>query len=1030
MLRGHDNDGNEKEHLMHAPEEAFDESSGPSVFGTFFKEQVNNDTPTQSFMHGNMESSGAESDDDSVKRPLFLSFKANDPAQNVSDALREQNNSDTGNFEDELSFDDLEQQHAQAVANNAFSSFDQNSNDNYNEPVNASYFDEPELSDAVVSEPISNDYTAQDEAYTAEPEMPVVDKRPNDLYGLDEFHNNIPKYEADNSLEEEINASLGEDFNPFQPFAAFKPTETEESPAPQEEPAAPEQAQAEEAANEEPVEETPAEQPVFEESFAQDAPVEDSPVAEAVVEEPVVEAPMEQPVERPASPFQQMAPSPFQNVIAEQAQQEPTAEEPVNEEAVSEEPSFEEAAVEEPVMEEPAASEQVAEEPIVEETAAEEFAAEDTVTEDVPVEDTVAEEAVVEETPVQDAVEETISEETQEEAVMEEAVSEEAPAEEPVAKMSWKEAVSSVPVMAEAEKQIEEAVSEESAAQDEYFENAPIDETLEESDFTPETEAEEAAEESEAVETNSLLGYFNNGSAEPVSEDTTAEAAVSEEAGIAADPTAIYDETPIEDPMMDIFSSDDTEQTSSAAEAVTEEPEESDVTWDDVAAEQKAAEEAATVQTASDDYSSIYQQTSEAAEETINYVPPVVMPNVSIASSDLEPVDNVYNTTAPVDDDAPVTQNHLLFGDEDESVLAEQARREAEEARLAKEAEAAAAAAAAANPSNGLRPGSAFGAKPQAQRQEEIQEVLKPQPRETNQRPGLASARPGASRPISTSAQIANTQHHRYSAASQRGSITPVSQQEHSEHRGSVLKPIIFICLGLLCLGGVIFCWKYFDLGKALAGSATTVKESTFESRATGFTSSSEDETETSEDATTTTKEDVTTESEPTTTEEPTTTTTEEPTTTTTEEPTTTTTEATTTTTEAPTTTEEPATSAPNGNYLPKSSFKSSITNAKASGTSCSFDIKLENTGSKTSSLNASIEYITITFDTNATITEVTSSYFTIEAKEGSKNTFILYPNSDQEIAKGKAVYADVSAEGDSNIGSYKIKNFYVEFKD
>ena len=293
---------------------------------------------------------------------------------------------------------------------------------------------------------------------------------------------------------------------------------------------------------------------------------------------------------------------------------------------------------------------------------------------------------------------------------------------------------------------------------------------------------------------------------------------------------------------------------------------------------------------------------------------------------------------------------------------------------------------------------------------------------------------------MSTSAQVAKAQRHSYNAASQRGSITPVEQQEHvNERKRSVAKPLIFVCIGLLCLGGLVFSWFYFDLGKALFSSdtksttATTIKvKETDETKGTKVIDVSSDESSETEESTsdTTPTESETTEAPTTTTKEPTTTTTEEPTTTTTEEPTTTTTEEpTTTTTEATTTTTaEPTETTAVPSEFAKTSFSYKIANGKVSGNSCFFDLKLTNNGSKTSSLNTSIESITSKFDTSVTISEVECTNFTAEPKEGSKNTFYLYPNSNEAIAKGDTIVASIEGKGDAHVSTFKVKDVYIKY--
>ena len=218
MLRDRDNDGNERERLIHAPEEEFDESQEPSVFGTYYRTNGEGPTP-QERLYSNMEEPNEENStsDDEVKRPLFLSFKANDPAQNVSDALREQNNSFTTPVED-------------------------------TEPL-----EDPTLSDEQIFDPVAQgeqyfDAFPEDdlEEEMNTPVAPSPSSKPSimeTMYAKEDYLSNIPKYEVDNSLEDEINASLGsESFSPFQPFAAFRPAaqpEEETKPEPPVQPNSP-----------------------------------------------------------------------------------------------------------------------------------------------------------------------------------------------------------------------------------------------------------------------------------------------------------------------------------------------------------------------------------------------------------------------------------------------------------------------------------------------------------------------------------------------------------------------------------------------------------------------------------------------------------------------------------------------------------------------------------------------------------------------------------------------------------------------
>ena len=976
MLREHENDGkNEREHLMHAPEEEFDDSQTPSVFGTFRRSNGDTSAENQLFMH-RADDEETLDPDDQVKRPLFLSFKANDSAQSVSEALREQNDMDASMMDEDL----LDPFLSDEMITDPTASADQFAEPN-SEPEDKSAFAGPKYG-----------FNAPDP--TAKPSM--LDT----MYAKEDYWSKKPKYEIDNSLEDEIEAELGsENFSPFQPFAAFKPAVQQEEPK--------------------------QETPVVPEPVAQPEPV----VEEPVVEEPVVSEAVEQiaepevPEAEPASePVSAVQPVAFPSIEVETpagmprfesaAEAEPVAEsteiEQPAEEAEAEHSVVEEVISEAPVTEE-AVSEEVAEQveevaaPIEEAASEIEENAEETVE---AVEETV--EATVEETV--DAAEETVE-------TVEDVVEEQIPS--TVSETEAASMIEEVPAFARTEIEPPETSEDDISV----LEASPIINVA--SMIEPEDEVEEVSEAveeaAEAVEESVVEEpSVSESVSEPAAEETvvseSADEAVSEEAVVSepeaneVDTSSIYDNAPIEDPSADM----------------------------------------------AEGYESIYTESDATDTAPVNYSAPEVHPHVSIASANLDPIDSVY--ASPVNAKrlaaneehnaakaANSAKNHLLFGDGDENEFHEAAMKEIEQNKIEKEKAAAAAAAAAtavaAEPSrsasSGLRPGSSLGNKAETAASEASAESRPAATaRSSQQRPGGAINRPVARPEMSSSAQLAaKSQRHSYNAASQRGSITPVEQQEHTtEKKRSIVKPIICICAALICLGGLIFCWQYFELGKVFSASkdnseATTYseKETESESKETKvITVSSDSETEkTSEDVTTTTTEEPTT----TTTEEPTTTTTEEPTTTTTEEPTTTTTEKpTTTTTEAPATTSEPKETVAPSEYK-KTSFTTKITNAKASGKNCSFDIKFTNNQKKTSSLNASLEYVTITFsETSATITSIECTNFTVVAKEGSKNTFYLYPNSDEALEKGDTIVASITAEGDKSIGSFKIKNFLVQY--
>ncbi|MBQ5967500.1 MAG: hypothetical protein IJL60_06990 [Clostridiales bacterium] len=958
MLREHENDGkNEREHLLHAPEEEFDDSQTPSVFGTFRRSNGDSLSEDPVYMHRSDDEEPIDPDDQ-VKRPLFLSFKANDPAQNVSDALREQNDMDASLQEEDLLDPFLS-----------------------DEMITDPTLDADQFSEQPVAQEDRSTFSGPKYGFNA-PDPTAKPSMLDTMYAKENYLNNIPKYEVDNSLEDEIEAELGsENFSPFQPFAAFKPAVTEEEPK-AETPAAP-------------------------------APVASEPVVETpVVEEPVAEAPVvEEPVvEQTAEPTVEQAAEQITEPVVDQA----PANEPASETKAVVFPTID---VETPVgFTRPGSIQASAPKaPVTEDTVSEpevEKASEEITPAEEIVEETVSEvkdetveetaEAAVDELAVNDTVSSV------EDAASQEEVSDESVPASTVSETQAASMIEEVPAFARNEIEPPETPEDDISV----LEASPVinvasmieadDDNDENEEFSENEEVIEEASEAEGQSAETV-------SSEAPSENVVEETAVSEAA--SEDTSSIYDNEPIDDPSAGIVS---------------------------------------------EDYESIYTESDAAETAPVNYSAPEVHPHVSIASANLEPIDSVYASpvnakrlAASEEQNAgkAASKNHLLFGDGDESEFHKAAMKEIEQNKIEKEKAAAAAAAAAAagtadqvaGTSSGLRPGSSLGNKAESRDVSSAKET-QASPRNT-QRPGGSINRPVA-RPemtsMSSSAQLAKSQRHTYNAASQRGSITPVEQQEHTTEKRSIVKPIIFICAALICLAGLVFCWQYFKLGKVFfsekdESEATTYKESEIESeietdsKATKvITVSSDSETEkTSEDVTTTTTEAPTT----TTTEEPATTTTEAPTTTTTEAPTTTTTEApTTTTTEAPATTTEPAPTVAPSEYK-KTSFTTKITNAKASGKNCSFDIKFTNNQKKTSSLNASLEYVTITFsETSATITSIECTNFTVVAKEGSKNTFYLYPNSDEALEKGDTIVASITAEGDKSIGSFKIKNFLVQY--
>ena len=981
MLRDKDNEGKENERLLHAPQDDNSENEEASVFGTFRHSQEgsllssgnsggSSSDPEFLLRHEPEElpedPSFSDSDpaDDSVRGPLFLSFKANDPASEVSEALREQNKA--ASIYQSEPIDDPEFSFGQE---DAFSEEDQY--------MDAFPQDAPASPFASVS-PRSPE--PEEERMSSEPPKPSM---MDTMYAKEDYRSSMPKYEVDSSLEDEINASFNdENFSPFSPFAAFKPAAPEQS----EEPATP----VAQETTPSPVQETPS--PVQETP----SPVQDSPVP---AEEPVVSKPiMSIPVETSPSyvPFSPAQPEAASEPVAEPVVEpvaEPTSEPDVEPELESaSEPSTEREI--ETVAD--SASESVVEsdndvaetenepetEPFVE-------AASEQIVE--PAAEPISEPAVE---PIAEPVTESASEPIPEKI--------DEPADVPVETQPPQEA-EHVPSYAAAIIQPDQPIKPIPAEESVSSEQVDASDLASISSYAGQPDAEDervfagTRDESQEKLTPASLASDTSVPSEEQEPDTNSESPSD------IDTSALYDTAPIEEPsLIDDFP---------------------------------------------DDLESVYRETDVNTEEQVSYSSPAIHPHVSIAATNLEPIDSVYNTTAPSEPEpAQQTQsetsfkNHLLFGDEDEQSFHEAARREAEERKIA---EAAAAAAKSETVAEGqsdaakLRPGSSFsGSRPSATSSDDEKTER------SVSRPGGTISRPAATAGMSTSAQIVKAQHHRYTAATQRGSITPVEQQDHiDKKKKGILKPIIFIALGLLCLGGLAFCWQYFDLGKSFSsGTTTKPKTTTYQEKTTSVIDvSSDSETEPSSE-TDTEKTTVTTEA--TTTEEPATTTTEDPTTTTeapttTTEAPTTTTEAPTTTTEAPTTTTEKptskepteTTSSPTPSEFPVTSFNTKIVNATGTSNSCSFDIKFTNNGSKTSSLDASIEYVTFTLVSDTTVTDISCSNFRIEKKEGTSNTYYLYPNSNEAIAKGEAIYASIEASGNSSFGSYRVKNLYVEYK-
>ncbi|MBN1775557.1 MAG: hypothetical protein JW817_03730 [Clostridiales bacterium] len=255
----------------------------------------------------------------------------------------------------------------------------------------------------------------------------------------------------------------------------------------------------------------------------------------------------------------------------------------------------------------------------------------------------------------------------------------------------------------------------------------------------------------------------------------------------------------------------------------------------------------------------------------------------------------------------------------------------------------------------------------------------------------------------------------KYTAAQQMGTITPQKERYRvSKRKAAEYLPLVIILILIALSVAFYFIWTSFNLGDVFSGL---------------FGKSGNDQGVVTYPVTSITTFEVTPSD---TTLEPTATTaaaTETVTPTPANTPTPT---ATPTPTPSPTATPTP-TSTPTPSPSPTpgvvTRFRSKIINGDTDGSVASFDLELENSGGKDSTLYDSIKQITITYSASVTFDSVSSSGFTFVKKEGSKNTFIGTPTSMELIKSGDVVLVDISATtSSSSVGSFKIESYYIEY--
>ena len=287
----------------------------------------------------------------------------------------------------------------------------------------------------------------------------------------------------------------------------------------------------------------------------------------------------------------------------------------------------------------------------------------------------------------------------------------------------------------------------------------------------------------------------------------------------------------------------------------------------------------------------------------------------------------------------------------------------------------------------------------------------------------------------------------RKSAASQTGNIQPVTTVETKKKKsfgvGSIIAAVVLFLILVVVIIGLMFGSKITDYFKGISGTSSTKTTRSHddddeeESAVTSIISESKsDPTESTDDstteATTTTEENTTedTTTEATTTNEETTTeaTTTEATTTTEE----TTTEATTTeatTTEATTTeaTTTETTKKPSNGGGAVTTFYTSMSGFTSNDSGFTCNLVLENYGSKDAQLKDSVNSVKITFNSDKTITNVTSDYFTFEAVPDTKNTFIGTPTS-ATIEAGEKFKAPITVSTDGKPSHYGYTSCYFDW--
>lgn len=255
----------------------------------------------------------------------------------------------------------------------------------------------------------------------------------------------------------------------------------------------------------------------------------------------------------------------------------------------------------------------------------------------------------------------------------------------------------------------------------------------------------------------------------------------------------------------------------------------------------------------------------------------------------------------------------------------------------------------------------------------------------------------------------------KYSAASQKGNIQPVTQMDSKKRkrrdrvRGEGgISGIVWLLVVIILFGALIYVLTNMDQISSLLGIETSsITETTASVSSTTIPeASTEDTKEPTEEST-----------------EATTRATTATTTTATEEPTEESSDTSATTTSATTTT----TRSTSGN--PVLTFYSGIDNAATTSTGFSFDLTLQNYGTVDAVLADSVLSIRITLSTNQDITGISSQYYTFTEDPSSANTYIGTPTSGT-ITAGETLNMTINVATSSPVTTFLVSSYYFDWND